>query len=69
MVEYLEHNIMRELNVNEIKEVNGGYLKIIYRLAAAVLVGTGAIDAYNGFVDGYNEGYEERNQEIENGQG
>jgi lactobin A/cerein 7B family class IIb bacteriocin len=69
MVEYLEHIIMRELYVNEIKEVNGGYLKIIYRLAAAVLVGTGAIDAYNDFVDGYNEGYEERNQEIENGQG
>jgi hypothetical protein len=32
MVEYLEHNIMRELNVNEIELVNGGWTWIVKAL-------------------------------------
>jgi hypothetical protein len=35
----MEYNIMRELNVNEIEEVNGGFVALYW-------IGVGAVQAY-----------------------
>ena len=45
---------MRELNINEMEQVNGGWLNVA--LAALTIIGAidVAIDAYRGYTDGYN---------------
>ena len=57
---------MRELNVNEMEAVNGGIrLNWIYRGLEAILVGTTLVDAINDFVDGFEEGYNEKDEKKE----
>ena len=48
-VGYLEYNIMRELNVNEIKEVNGGMKSLGWALLGYVgtKIADGAQDMWN----------------------